>query len=524
MKKAPLFLPASVLLCLLLLQKPQATFRKRPLRFFAPVLENCIFSPLVRAVVLGDKKEISTSIKYGFKKLGALHFLVVSGLHVGLIGGLVLLLSGSVALATVVVFVYALLVGFSPPALRAAAVFFLAGVGKLLNRDVNPFNVVSLSMLLLLLFFWPPNVSFFLTYFATYSVLMVSEVTGKLAWLGVPLLTSVYMFPFIAHYFGYVSFLSPFSTLLLTPVFYAFLPVAFLSVLVPPVQFFVKGFERLFYLLSRIPEFGLSGVYLSKPALLFYWALFCFGYYIKKIRWMVPAVGVLLPLVSFALSQGDKGVYFFPQQGAVLVFCNGRESVVMGDGPKPLGYKVCEFLRKNGISKIKRLLVCRSDKCGFALPIMESFSVDVLMDTGCPTSKKDYWSLMELMEAKKVKYELGRKGESFEFAEWHFEVLYPFKKLAFSIPSRDSMVILCRAGRLSILFRDGLSWEAEPLFLSSNKKIRAKILIAEWPPSERFIGAIRCRKLITRPEAQPVRKFGLKHIRPEEVYKVEIGH
>lgn len=113
------------------------------------------------ALILGVKDELDNNIRNAYSQTGTMHVLAVSGLHVGLIFTvLVLLLSKfnrtaqqrfAVAILTLaILWLYAFITGLSPSVLRAVLMFSLVTIGTALGRNTNIYNTVAIAALVLL--------------------------------------------------------------------------------------------------------------------------------------------------------------------------------------------------------------------------------------------------------------------------------------------------------------------------------------------------------------------------------------
>lgn len=111
------------------------------------------------ALVLGDKSRAEDETMLDFRKGGCLHAFAVSGLHVGLLAGILwCVLRGcrvSLPVSRVVVLVvcalYVVMTGFSVPAIRAFMMMAVVLVGAMLQRRVSLLNTWSFVALLILL-------------------------------------------------------------------------------------------------------------------------------------------------------------------------------------------------------------------------------------------------------------------------------------------------------------------------------------------------------------------------------------
>jgi len=114
---------------------------------------------LAAALSLGRRDLLPPTRRDGWRRSGLAHVLAVSGLHVGLVGGMTwLMLSAGGASPTttriallMVLPTYALLAGASPSAIRAALMGVIYVGARLLGRAIVPMAAVLLAALLLLL-------------------------------------------------------------------------------------------------------------------------------------------------------------------------------------------------------------------------------------------------------------------------------------------------------------------------------------------------------------------------------------
>lgn len=119
---------------------------------------------LTRALLLGDRSQLAPEWQRALRRLGLAHVLAVSGLHVGLVAGLVWLAGMPLPrglrllLPLLAVLGYALLVGPRPSLLRAAAMGLLVCVSLYLRRP--PIAVHGLALFVLVLTLINPTIVF----------------------------------------------------------------------------------------------------------------------------------------------------------------------------------------------------------------------------------------------------------------------------------------------------------------------------------------------------------------------------
>lgn len=132
------------------------------------------------ALVLGDKQYADPDMIQDFQRGGCLHIFAVSGLHVGLVAGILWLLARVLRMKPAYVRplilllsgVYVLLTGMALSALRAYLMLAVLLVGSMLRRQVNLLNVWCFAgWALLLVEPWQVDQSSFLLSFTVYGAI-----------------------------------------------------------------------------------------------------------------------------------------------------------------------------------------------------------------------------------------------------------------------------------------------------------------------------------------------------------------
>ena len=148
----------------------------------------------VGALTLGYKEELSKDLRHHFQASGAAHVLAVSGLHTGILYGLLIWLLtlggrfrpmhenrfGRCALSLVIIaamWAYAWLTGLTPSVVRAVLMVTIFEIGRMFYRQSLSINTVSAAAVLILLFhpsdLW--SVSFQLSFAATFVIIVLAR-------------------------------------------------------------------------------------------------------------------------------------------------------------------------------------------------------------------------------------------------------------------------------------------------------------------------------------------------------------
>jgi competence protein ComEC len=117
---------------------------------------------VVKALLLGERNQISASLRENYAAAGAIHILAISGLHIGIIMMLIsfvlkplesLKRGKTIKLILIILslWIYAIIAGLSPSVLRATTMFTAVSISLFSNRKNDIYNVLALSAFLLLL-------------------------------------------------------------------------------------------------------------------------------------------------------------------------------------------------------------------------------------------------------------------------------------------------------------------------------------------------------------------------------------
>ena len=357
---------------------------------------------LAMALLLGEKQRLEPEFYRLTQRMGVGHMFAVSGLHVGFVGGLLLLLLRwlggerswlAFLLLTGGLLFYCLLVGFPPSALRAAAMLLLAGLAQRLLRPVNGIDFLAAVALLLLLDnpFLLFQAGFQLSFGVTLSLLLfIDPLQQRLQWIrwrwlrdsvAVVLAAFLGSLPLSAWHFYSLSWCSPFYNLLLVPVVSVVVPLLLLALLFSwffPVagHFFFWPVNVLLQVLEWSINFLTSVVgngqyFIGRPGwlalALYVLALFILWRLLRrqqKMAWTYLALlGLCLAVVGLCWPKPpatDELLYLDAGQGSCAVLRTSAGEVVIFDG----GAKERELascLAWYGVNQVEAVILSHGD-------------------------------------------------------------------------------------------------------------------------------------------------------------------
>src|SRR5437588_4704670 len=139
---------------------------------------------VLKAALLGNRYQLSHSAAERFREGGTFHVLVISGLHIGFIGGLVLFLMRRVtkrrvwqfAVSVAFLWAYTIAVGAGVSVVRAALMFTLVALAPVVHRRARSLNALGCAGLVLLV--WRPfdlfDPSFQLTFLSVLAIICIA--------------------------------------------------------------------------------------------------------------------------------------------------------------------------------------------------------------------------------------------------------------------------------------------------------------------------------------------------------------
>lgn len=470
---------------------------------------------LIKALTIGDGSHITQDQWDIFRQTGTTHLMVISGLHIGLVAGLVYFLALKAwawtdflsqspqkiaALAAMLAaLLYAALAGFSVPTQRSLVMLCVAMMAIILQRNSRPFNTLSVALFAVLIID-PLAVlaaGFWLSFLAV--SVIVYAVSGRLGGaryftgaVKVHWVTSVALAPLLLLFFQQVSLVAPFANLVAVPVVSLLVvPLSLLAVMVmflfpalADTLFYVadSALQGLWWVLTQLGNIPLASFYYAPPA---YWVLL---FAVPGVLLLLAPIGIpggsrwlslalFLPLVFGEVKRPDVGdikmTLLDVGQGLsavvqtanhLLVFDTGAKFSAQNDSGQSV---VLPFLRSQGVYKIDRLIISHGDNdhIGGAASLMRGMVTDGVL-TSVPQQLSDYAPMT------------CRAGQSWLWDEVKFTVLAP-QQQAFSTKNDNSCVLKIDSKHGAVLFTGDIEAAAESWLIKTyGEALKAKVLIA----------------------------------------------
>lgn len=208
---------------------------------------------LLSGILFGTKATMPKDFFDALKVNGTLHMIAASGYNITIVAAFTMLLAGlisrklAIILTIFVIFLYSYLTGFEPPIIRAAFMGDLTFLAQLLGRKSDALWTLFLAAAILLLMnpFYLTNISFQLSFLATFGILYIEPLIRNLLAklpeilktdLSVTISAQLITIPISLYHFGTISLIAPVSNFLL-------------AWIIPPIMF-LGAFSTLIFLLN----------------------------------------------------------------------------------------------------------------------------------------------------------------------------------------------------------------------------------------------------------------------------------
>ncbi len=480
---------------------------------------------VLEALLLGERSRMDPSITRSLQKAGIYHLFAISGAHIAIISFFLFSLFKlfrtptrlSYLLVMVFLLFYAFLVEGRPSVMRATIMALAFLFGKLIWRNVNLLNTISISAFILLLLnpFSLFNVGFQLTFAATFSIILffprIIKYFPKLPLrisdiLVLSLTAQLGVFPFVASSFNRVTFSSLILNYAALPLValvmacgYIFLPLSFAipflaKLLAKGIKFFIDLliscshlFDSFSFISYRIPTphlLTIIGYFLfllllllpskiRKQKLAFF---LCFlAFFTVLISYPFPSLSKNLKLTLIDVGQGESILVEFPGQKKMLIDGGGFLEGTFDPGENV----VSPFLWKKGIKKIDYLVLTHAhpDHLNGLKAITRNFKIGEYWEAFSPLEDDTYTEFKRSLPLSVSRKRLFR-GDSHQEKKVRIEVLHPEKgePYVYTIHNDQSLVLRFSYDQISFLLTGDIHIDAEKEILENSREIKSQVL------------------------------------------------
>ena len=463
-------------------------------------------APFVEALVLGRRDDLDPRWRRAFADAGLAHLLAISGLHVGIVAAWTLMLArltlpaSTAPLATAVaVWAYVTLLGFPPPAVRAATFITLYAAAKVRQRHPPPDAMLAAAVAVVLAAdpLAATEVGAWLSVAATWGAgFALRQLPSARRWqpllslmvasLGATLATA----PITAFAFGTVAPVGLLANLVAVPLTGVAVPGVLVSLigggpLAAGSGLALAAVERTAELASAMP----GGQIRSLPGVAFAipWVLaLAAAVWVCQRRPNLGALrlrgatlllagawaGVIIP--ALAARQGGKQLHLYVLdvgQGDAIVLRTprGRWAVVDGGPRTPAGDAgrsvVLPFLRRHGVRSLDLLVASHgdADHLGGIPALTGALTPDLVVEPGQPLGTSLYLEFQRAVDEVGAAWRPGRAGDTVTLDSVILAILHPAQSWVEThlAANENSVVLRVTYGALDAVLTGDAGFPAE---------------------------------------------------------------
>ncbi|MGO4998595.1 DNA internalization-related competence protein ComEC/Rec2 [Oceanisphaera sp. W20_SRM_FM3] len=443
-----------------------------------------VAQPWILALSIGDKSGLTADDWAMLRGLGISHLFAISGLHIGLVAGLGLLLGRltgkrgvGVGVAVGLALAYAWLAGFSVPTQRALMMLMLwlsiMGWGRLWSG--RRILLLTVALLLAVNPWWALNQGFWLSVLAVAALLLLAGWQKRTSLWRLQLGLTVLLLPLVMLFFGGLSWLSLPVNLVLIPLFtLVLIPLLLLAcLLLWPAPSVAAGVFRLLDMLfshlmnglHNLNELASPWIWLSAQQLGLGFALLLLSLLLlPKARMLMLLPLSLIALMLLPAPKWEVRVLDVGQGLSVLV-TQGKRALLYDTGNRfSSGFNMADavilpLLRHLGITQLDYLVVSHDDQD-------HSGNRDYLARTLAINQQWGAWSSGQRCRA----------GQEASWGALELKVLWPLQITNHS--NNDSCVLHISDGRVSVLLTGDIEAKAEQGLLATAQDLSAGLLLS----------------------------------------------
>ena len=489
---------------------------------------------LLLGLLAGDRSGIPESLTSDFQRSGLVHVLAISGFHVVLLSGILMVflkatrIPHNVAriIAVILLFIYIPVTGSSPAVRRAVFMFTIPQLGILFERKANTLNSLGAALFFILVLSPQElfNAGFQLSASATAGILIggaykpfeqFPDFIRKntlfkmfehtvLESTYVTLTATLATAPFLIYHFGTLSPTSWLGNIIVVPAI-SYGMQAGLFALLSPFDFLQQIFSlaaQFFLRLASLFTHSLSdstiasitvGPYPTIFLLLGTFSLILLPVIKKNSVARIYCVLTLLLFSAFFAFDGYRKAIFpswnitaidVGQGDSFLIETpSGRHILIDAGDSKRIdsGKKIIiPFLQHQGIKKLDALVITHSDldHFGGAKSIVQTFPVAELWISKCSRNetKKEWRIFLEEVYRRNIPVRTVHRGFVWQENLFEMTALHPSKEALCSDLNRESIAFRGKGLGHSALLVGDLTVDGEREILSTNAYLKSDIL------------------------------------------------
>ncbi len=501
------------------------TIRKK-LTAYSDVETAALFS----ALIVGDRTKIDQDLRESFANVGVVHVLAVSGLHVGYVMLILIVLVRTLRIrwgwdkiAIILgLIAFSLISGGRPSVVRASIMAGLYIMAPIFNRRANAWNIVASAAFIILIF--DPNsiydLGFQLSFTAVISIVYFYSIFNKILpeflrptniksdiarffWtlFLISLSAQIGTIPITAYYFDRIPLIAVIANLIVIPLIGIFVALGFIKLLffwIPPLSYFfdqmswlvketiydsIALFDKFPFASLATPQFDILSLSVYISILLIVFSL---------IKWQISRIlifgSILLNLIIWPkvlVKDGLDIVFLDLGTNESAIIKNNNSSVLINNGVHSMFSNnidrtilpVLKYLKIRELDHFIRPYGNSNYKVG-TVKLSEKMPINNFWDVGFDSTSSFDSYLVNLLDIKGIEYNRIVRGDVLQIDEQtYIQFLLPLH----ATNAKNNYALRLTNKNNTFLILDQLTAEECRLLLENNDVLKSDILKISYP-------------------------------------------
>ena len=392
----------------------------------------------MKAFILGDKNDINSEVYDKYRKIGITHLFALSGMHVGLLSGIILKLLRRLGdlkkylVIDIFLVIYGFVVGFPSSIKRCILFYIFNSINKMFNINLSSLKLLMLVIFALILYNYKIifDVGFIYSVCTVFGIILCNKYINcsnrLLSSFRLSLIAFLFSLPISLSNFYEINILSIFYNMFYVPLVSIFIyPLSLLSFFIP---FCYDVFKFSIYILeissNFLASFSFFNVYLNLnliQVLLVYLLLISVfvlrRYKLIILLFLFVIFDLIIPyfdsssnILYFDVGQGDCILLTTPyRREVILIDTGGIKSYVREDWMEKESYYVSDnivsYMKSVGIKKVNYFIISHGDydHMGEAINLVNNFKVEKVI-FNCGEFNELEKELIKVLDKKKIPY------------------------------------------------------------------------------------------------------------------------
>lgn len=346
-------------------------------------IDNIDNAGYMKAFILGIKDDIADEVYTSYQKIGITHLFALSGMHVGLLSGIILKILKKVSIIkkyiiiNIILVIYGFIVGYPSSIKRCILFFIFNSINKIFKLDISTFKILLLVIFSLIIYEYKIiyDIGFIYSICTVGGIILcnnyISHDNKLISSFRLSLVAFIFSLPISLSSFYEVNLLSIFYNMIFVPyVSIIVYPLSLISFIIPSLSFiFSLSIKLLEVCSSYLSTIRFFSIYLdfNMVEIIIYYLVTIFMFYKNEYRLSIFLILIVIIDIMIPYLDSNGYVYFFDvgQGDSSLVISPYRKDIILIDTGGSLNYHVSDnvisFMKSIGIRSIDLLILSHGD-------------------------------------------------------------------------------------------------------------------------------------------------------------------